>query len=42
MLKRFSHITLSFLLLMATTGMAVSKHFCDDFLISTSVYAEAE
>lgn len=22
--------------------MAVSKHFCDDFLISTSVYAEAE
>jgi hypothetical protein len=42
MLKSFSHIILSFLLLTATTGMAVSKHFCDEFLISTSFFAESE
>lgn len=42
MLKSFSHIILSFLLLAVTTGMAVSKHFCDEFLISTSLFAESE
>jgi hypothetical protein len=42
MLRNFSHIILSFLLLAATTGMAVSKHFCDEFLISTSLFAESE
>ncbi|WP_411289415.1 HYC_CC_PP family protein [Mariniphaga sp.] len=42
MFKSFSHIVLSFLLLAATTGMAVSKHFCDEFLISTSFFSEDE
>ncbi|MBW6534067.1 MAG: hypothetical protein K0B11_03590 [Mariniphaga sp.] len=42
MLRNFSHIILSFLLLFATTGMAVSKHFCDEFLISTSLFSESE
>ena len=42
MLKSFSHIVLSFLLLAATTGMAVSKHYCGDFLISTALFSEAE
>ncbi len=42
MFKSFSHIVFSFLLLFATTGMAVSKHYCGDFLISTIFYANAE
>ena len=42
MLRSFSHIILSFLLLAATTGMAVSKHFCDEFLISTSLFSEPD
>jgi hypothetical protein len=42
MLRNVSHIVLALLLLSATTGMAVSKHFCDDFLISISLYTEAE
>jgi hypothetical protein len=42
MLKSFSHIILSFLLLAATTGMAVSKHYCGDSLISTVIFGEAE
>jgi hypothetical protein len=29
------------MLLAATTGMAVSKHFCNGFLISSSIYTEA-
>ncbi len=29
-------------MLVATTGMAVSKHFCNEFLISTSLFADAE
>jgi hypothetical protein len=42
MVKKISHIALSFLLLFATTGMAVSKHFCGDFLVSTVFFGEAE
>src|SRR5690554_2125540 len=42
MFRNVSHIVLALLLLSATTGMAVSKHFCGDFLISTSLYTEAE
>ncbi len=33
---------MSFLLLTATTGMAVSKHFCEEYLISTSLFSEPE
>ncbi len=30
------------MLLTATTGMAVSKHFCNEFLISTTLFTDAE
>jgi hypothetical protein len=30
------------MLLAATTGMTVSKHFCNGFLISSSIYAKAD
>jgi len=40
MIKSFSHITLSFLLLIATTGMTVSQNYCGDFLVSTSFFDE--
>ena len=42
MFRSLSHIILAFLLLSSTTGMAVSKHFCDEFLISTSIFSESE
>ncbi len=42
MIKSFSHIALSFLLLIATMGMAVSKHYCGDALIATSFFEEAD
>lgn len=42
MFKTLSHIIISLLLLVTTTGMTISKHFCDEFLISTSLFAEAE
>jgi hypothetical protein len=42
MFKFISHTILYFMLLAATTGMAVSKHFCNGFLISSSIYSEAE
>lgn len=42
MFKTFSHIILSFLLLVATTGMAVSKHYCGGNLISVDIFDEAD
>lgn len=42
MIKIYSHIIISLLLLVTTTGMAVSKHFCDELLVSTSFFAETE
>ena len=42
MLKVGIHIVLSVLLLVATTGLAISKHYCGGELISTSVLGEAE
>jgi hypothetical protein len=42
MLKKISHIILFIVLLTATTGMAVSKHFCNGYLISSSIYTEAD
>ena len=38
MFKRISHIILSFVLLVSTMGMAVSKHYCGEDLISVSVF----
>lgn len=42
MLKKFSHIILSSLLLISTMGVAVSKHYCSGSFVSVSVFNEAE
>lgn len=42
MFKKISHIILSCLLLIATMGMAVSKHYCSDDLVSVSLFDEAD
>jgi hypothetical protein len=42
MLRRFSHIILSVLLLTTTMGVVVSKHFCSGDLIATTIFSEAE
>ncbi len=41
MLKKIVHITLSAVLLAATIGVAVSKHYCGDAMISVSLNDEA-
>ncbi len=42
MLKKFSHIILSVVLLVSTVGVAVSKHYCSGSFVSVSVFNEAE
>ena len=42
MLRKTSHIILSTLLLFATVGIAISKHYCCGNLISTSIFGEAD
>ena len=42
MLKKFSHIILSSLLLISTMGVAVSKHYCSGSFVSASVFHEAK
>ena len=42
MLQKFSHIILASLLLVSTMGMAVSKHYCSDNLVSVSIFEEAD
>lgn len=42
MLKKFSHIILSTLLLISTVGVAISKHYCSGSFVSVSVFQEAE
>jgi hypothetical protein len=42
MLKKFSHIILSVVLLVSTAGMVVSKHYCSGSFVSVSVFNEAE
>ena len=42
MLRKFSHIILSFLLLVSTIGMVVSKHYCGDSFVSTAVFHQAK
>ena len=42
MLKLFSHISLSLLLLVSTMGFAVSKHYCGDALVDIAFNEEAE
>ena len=42
MLQKFSHIILATLLMISTMGMAVSKHYCGNDLVSVSMFDEAE
>ena len=42
MIRRISHIILSVLLLTATMGMAVSKHYCSGTFVSLKLYDEAK
>ncbi len=42
MLKAFSHIILSMVLLVSTIGMTVSKHYCGGEIVSVSVFHEAD
>ncbi|HSH19878.1 MAG TPA: hypothetical protein VLA03_05475 [Draconibacterium sp.] len=42
MLKKFSHIILSALLLISTMGVAISKHYCSGSFVSASVFHEAK
>jgi hypothetical protein len=42
MLKKVSHIFLSALLLISTMGMAVSKHYCGENLVSVSLFEVAD
>lgn len=42
MLRKISHIFLFVLLFFTTTGLVISKHFCKEVFISSSVYLEAE
>ena len=42
MLKKIYHIFIALLLLVTTTGIGISKHYCGDFWVSTSLFSEAE
>lgn len=42
MLKKFSHIILSMLLLLSTTGVAISKHYCSGNLVSVAFFSTAQ
>ncbi len=42
MLRKFSHIILSSLLLVSTMGMVVSKHYCGDTFVETAVFHQAK
>ena len=42
MSRKTSHIILSALLLFATVGLTISKHYCGGNYISTSIFGEAE
>ncbi|MCF8219211.1 MAG: hypothetical protein K9I29_09170 [Bacteroidales bacterium] len=42
MLRKTLHIIMTALLLAATTGFTVSKHYCENTLVSYSLYTEAE
>lgn len=42
MLRKTLHIILTVLLLTATTGVAVSGHYCGESLVSVSLYTDAE
>ena len=42
MLRKFSHIILSTVLLVSTMGVAISQHYCSGTFVSASVFHEAK
>lgn len=42
MLRKISHIILAFFLLVSTTGVTLSMHYCGGELVSTSINKEAK
>lgn len=42
MVKKLSYIILSFVLLISTMGIAVSKHYCGSSFVSVSFFSEAK
>jgi hypothetical protein len=42
MLKKSLHISVIFLLLLATTGVSISRHYCNGVLISSSLFGHAK
>lgn len=41
-MRRFSQILMSFTLILATTGLSISKHYCNDLLIGTTLGTKAQ
>ena len=41
-MKKLIHFGLALLLVVATTGVSISKHYCGDMLRNVSLYAEAD
>ncbi|MDH3711639.1 MAG: hypothetical protein OER04_17235 [Cyclobacteriaceae bacterium] len=41
-MRRFSHILLSLMLLVSTVGVTISKHYCGDILLKTAVNKQVE
>lgn len=42
MVTKACHIIILFVLLIATTGMGISRHFCTDDLVSTALYTDTD
>ncbi|MCU4173980.1 HYC_CC_PP family protein [Carboxylicivirga sp. N1Y90] len=42
MLKKISHIIMVIVLLVSTTGMTVSKHYCQGSLVNVNIFGEAK
>lgn len=41
MLEKVIHIVVALLLILTTAGFTVSKHYCNDNLVSVSIYGDA-
>ena len=41
-MRRFCHILMSITLILATTGLSISKHYCNDLLIGTTLGTKAQ
>lgn len=40
-MKKLIHVCLALLLLVSTTGVSISKHYCGNILLDVSIYADA-